>query len=236
MSNQDKTLEIFCGIILQKDKIAEHTFHIKIQSGEFAKIKYVPGFTVDVFLTNPYYDSQSEVRKYSFWNYEPVYNIADFAINTFSNCEAVDWVKGVQEGDTIFFKEPSSEFAVDETGEHYFLIGDVNALSHLYEINRALAVSKEIHSLIYTANKHDVFPDLDHSFPLKFYIVNPKVPETILNLIKTHFPKHSKNTVAYVLGDAETGSLIYNFLKDNPDFDIEHIHFKSFLDDRKTEA
>lgn len=67
MSNQDKTSERLSGIILQKDKIAEHTFHIKMQSTDFSKIKYIDSKTCNVFLTNPYYNSQSEVRKYSFW-------------------------------------------------------------------------------------------------------------------------------------------------------------------------
>lgn len=235
MSNQGTTSEIFTGIILQKNKIAEHTFHVKIQSAEFSKIKYVAGFTADVFLSDPYYNPQSEVRKYSFWNYEPVYNIADFAINTFSNGKGSDWVKKIQEGDTIFFKEPYGDLVIDESGENYFLIGDITALSHLYEINRALAISKEVYSLIYTENKEDVFPDIDHSFPLKCYTLSPIDSKSILDLINTHFPKNCKNTVAYVLGDSETATTIYNFLKDNPDFDIPHIYFKSFWD-KKTEA
>lgn len=56
---------------------------------------------------------------------------------------------------------------MDESGKHYFLIGVIAALSHLYEINRAIAVNKEVHSLIYTANKDDVLPDLDRIFPIK---------------------------------------------------------------------
>ncbi|QIH32753.1 FAD-binding oxidoreductase [Sphingobacterium sp. DR205] len=228
MSNQGTTLEIFTGIILQKSKIAEHTIHIKIQSADFSKIKYVAGFTTDVFLSNPYYNPHSVSREYSFWNYEPVYNIADLAINTFSNGEGTDWVKGIQEGDTIFFKEPSGDLVIDQSGENYFLIGDITALSHLYEINRALAVSKEVYSLIYAGSKEDVFPDIDHSFPLKYYILRPIDSESILDLINIYFPKDSKNTVAYVLGDSENATAIYKFLKDNPDFDIQRIYFKSF--------
>jgi len=228
MSNQARTFEIFSGIILQKNKIAEHTYHIKIQSMDLSRIHYIPGFSIDIFLSNPYYNPLSEVRRYSFWNYEPVYHVADFAINTFSNGKGAQWVQTVQEGDTIFFKEPSSEISMNDTADHYFLIGDIIALSHLYEINRALSVSKQVSSFIYAEHQEDIFPDLDHSFPLETHIIESLDPQKIIELISLNFPEHKTNTIAYILGDSKTVSYIYNYLKDNPMYDISTIYIKSF--------
>lgn len=83
--NNQKALTVQSGTVLENKQIAAHTFHLKVQSDDFARMQYVAGFTVDIFLGNPFYDSHCEDRKYSFWNYEPVYHIADFAICTFSN-------------------------------------------------------------------------------------------------------------------------------------------------------
>jgi len=228
MSDQPTRYEIYSGIILQKNKIAEHTYHIKVQSTDFARMHYDAGFTLDVFLSNPYDNPQSEVRPYSFWNYEPVYQVADFAINTFSNGKGAQWIQTVQKGDTIFYTAPVGEFTMDDTADHYFLIGDVTALSHLYEINRAVAVSKEVTSLIYAQHAQDFFPDLDHSYPLKTYTLKTFCAEEIIELIKKHFPRHTPNSIAYIFGDSVTTTSIYDFLKDNPAFDIRRIFVKNF--------
>lgn len=228
MSNHINPFEIFSGIILQKNKIAEHSYHIKIQSPDFSRMQYLAGFTVDIFLSNPYYNPHSECRKYSFWNYEPVYQIADFAINTFSNGKGAQWVKSLQEGDTIFYKKPTAQLLIDNSGDHYFLIGDVTALAHLYEINRALTVSKQVSSFIYAAQDEDFYPDLDHSFPLKTFTINTFHADIIIALIVLHFPKYTRNTIAYIVGDSKTSIAIYNFLKDHPFYDMKFIYIKSF--------
>lgn len=89
------------GIVLEKKQISAHTFHLKIQSNYFAEMQYIPGFTMDIFLGNPIYNLQIEKRKYSFWNYEPVCQVADFAICTFSNGKGAEWIQLLQAGNTV---------------------------------------------------------------------------------------------------------------------------------------
>ena len=91
--NHQKDLIIQSGTVLENKQIAAHTFHLKIQSNDFIKMKYSAGFTIDIFLGNPFKDANCEDRKYSFWNYEPVYQTADFAICTFSNGKGTEWIQ-----------------------------------------------------------------------------------------------------------------------------------------------
>lgn len=102
--NYQKEMAVQTGFVLEKKQIAAHTFHLKIQSEDFAMMQYVPGFTVDIYLGNPSEDDNCEDRKYSFWNYEPVYHTADFAICTFSKGRGVEWIQRIQQGDRIYFK------------------------------------------------------------------------------------------------------------------------------------
>lgn len=228
MNSQTKPYDIFTGVILSKNKIAENTFHVRIQSRDFSKIQYTSGCTAEIFLSDPYYDSTSEVREYAFWNYEPVYHTADFAIYLFEQDKAAEWIITVKEGDTVFFREFSNEQALDDSGSHYFLIGDSRALAYLYEINRALAVSKRVDSFIYAQQEEDLFPDLDHSFPLNFYVVNPLQPTKIVELLKENFPEGTENTIVYILGNPEISSFISNYLKDNSPFEIRKMYVKDF--------
>ena len=202
--------DIFTGIVLLKTKIAAHTYHLKIQSPDFLQ----QGNTAEFFFSNPYYDPDSKVHQYPFWNYEPVYHTTDFAVHTFSE-ETSQWIKAVQEGDTVFFRQTSDGFEADENGEHYFLIGDLASLSRLYEINRTLSVSKTVSSLVYAEQAEDLFPDLDHSFPLNFFISKPIRSEEIIGHIRNHFPKNAKNTIAYILGNASITEAISEYIRKN---------------------
>ncbi|MDR6922615.1 MULTISPECIES: hypothetical protein [Chryseobacterium] len=212
-------LDIFMGIVLLKTKIAAHTYHLKIQSSDFLQ----QGNTAEFFFSNPYYDPQSKVHQYPFWNYEPVYHTADFAVHTFSE-ETSQWIKAVQEGDTVFFRQISDASEADETGEHYFLIGDVTSLSRLYEINRTLSVSKTVSSLIYAEQDEELFPDLDHSFPLNFFISKPVKPEKVIEHIRYHFPENAKNTIAYILGNASVTEVVSRYIRKDPSFRILKIY------------
>ncbi|MCT2563891.1 hypothetical protein [Chryseobacterium herbae] len=228
MNSQTQSSDFFSAIILSKNKIAENTFHIRIQSRDFSQIQYAAGYTAEIFLSDPHYNPDSEIREYAFWNYEPVFHTADFAIHTDPMDQAVAWIETVQEGDSIFFRKLSDELTLDDSGSHYFLIGDVKALAYLYEINRALAVSKKVDSLIYAERNEEVFPDLDHSFPLISHVINPLKPEKIGQIIKKKFPASTENTIVYMVGNSEISLQISNYIQGNPAFEIRKIYMKKF--------
>jgi NADPH-dependent ferric siderophore reductase len=234
--NRQKEATIRSGTVLENTKIAAHTYHIRIQSNDFARMEYVAGFTVDLFLGNPFYDRDCEDRKYSFWNYEPVYNIAYFAICTFSNGKGAEWVQQLKKGDTIFFKPPQGKLLVDKSAESYLLIGDITALSHLYEINRNLAVSKSVFSYIYAELEADLFPDIDGSFPFSHHIITPAQPGTVVNKIIAHLPKNLDDTIAYIFRHPEICIALHNFLKHERNMPLQNLRTKPFWKTEKEKA
>lgn len=228
MSNKRENQIIQSGIVLEKKQIANHTFYLKIQSDDFSQMEYVAGYTVDIFIGNPFTQVDCEDRKYSFWNYEAVYQIADFAICTFSEGIGAEWIKTLQQGDKIYFKPPRGKLLVDDSAENYLLIGDITSLSHLYEINRNLPFNKNIFSFIYSAKPADIFPDIDQSYPFEYYIVNPVSAYTILNMIKDRLPTNLENTIAYIFGHPETCITLHNYLKKTQNLPIENLRTKPF--------
>lgn len=228
MSNKEEIINTQSGIVLEKEQIAEHTFHIKIQSADFAQMKYIAGFTTNIFLGNPYYEKDCEYRKYSFWNYEPVHQVADFAICTFSKGKGAEWVQTLQQGDTIYFQPPSGKLLIDNNEVHYLLIGDITSLSHLYEIHRNLYVSKNVFSFIYSEQEADIFPDIDKSYPFNHHIINPIFSDEILNSIIKKLPEKLENTIAYIFGHPETCIKVHNYLKAERNISTQNLRTKPF--------
>lgn len=226
--NNQKALTIQSGTVLENKQIAAHTFHLKVQSDDFARMQYVAGFTVDIFLGNPFYDSHCEDRKYSFWNYEPVYHIADFAICTFSNGKGAEWIQKLQQGDCIYFKQPRGKLLVDNSAENYLLIGDITSLSHLYEINRNLSVSKNIFSFIYARHKADYFRDIDNSFPFNHQIIAQTQTDIVVNKIISSLPDNLDNTIAYIFGHPEVCMAMHNYLKHDRNLPLQNLRTKPF--------
>lgn len=227
--NQRNEPAIQMGTVVSNKQIAAHTFRLKIQSDDFAKMQYIPGFTVDIFLGNPFEVAGCEDRKYSFWNYEPVYNIADFAICTFSKGKGAEWIKELKKGASIFFKAPKGKLLADNSAENYLLIGDVTSLSHLYEINRNLAVSKTIFSFIYAEQEADLFADIDGSFPLHHSIIS--ISTGIDNVVKEiirHLPEQLDNTIAYNFGHPDICIALHNHLKQERNFHSQNLKTKPF--------
>ncbi len=226
--NHQKELTIQSGTVLENKKIAEHTFHLKVQSDDFGKMQYVAGFTADIFLGNPFHDNHCEDRKYSFWNYEPVYRIADFAICTFSNGKGAEWIRKLQQGDSIYFKQPRGKLLADNSAENYLLIGDITSLSHLYEINRNLAVSKNVFSFIYAEQEADFFTDIDNSFPFNHHIITPTLADIVVNTIISSLPQNLNHTIAYIFGHPEVCTAFHNYLKHDRNLPLQNLRTKPF--------
>ncbi|WP_300670521.1 hypothetical protein [Soonwooa sp.] len=124
-------------------------------------------------------------------------------------------------------------FFINEAATDYLLIGNVTSLAYLYELNRAIAVSKNVHSLVFANDAKEIFQDIDHSFPLDSYILDFKNPAELTKLLNENLPELSKNNVAYIAGDATEVALIHNFLKSNSKFSMDKIHYKNFRTEEK---
>ena len=234
--NHQKQPIIQSGTVLENRQIAAHTYHLRIQSEDFAQMEYAAGFTVDVYLGNPFYDTDCEDRKYSFWNYEPVYHIADLAICTFSNGTGAKWIQQLKKGDPVFFKPPKGKLLADNSAGNYLLIGDITSLSHLYEINRNLAVSKSIFSFIYAEQEADFFPDTDGSFPFSHHIISTANPDWVVDTIITHLPQNLDDTIAYTFGHPEICIALHNHLKHDKQVPLQNLRTKPFWKTEKDKS
>lgn len=66
MSNQKIIPNIFTGRIIQKNKITQHVFHLKVQSTDFSNMSCVAGAIVEVLLSNTSHYQNSEAVQYPF--------------------------------------------------------------------------------------------------------------------------------------------------------------------------
>lgn len=226
--NNHKEFSLQSGIVLEKKQIAAHTYHLKVRSEDFKKMHYVAGFTVDIYVGNPLNDARCVDRKYSFWNYEPVHHVADFAISTFSNGPGAKWIQNLRQGEPVFFKPPKGKLLADNSAENYLLIGDITSLSHLYEINRNLAVSKNVFSFIYAQKEADLFADIDNSFPFHHYIIAPLLTEMVMNRIIAQLPGSLNNTIAYIFGHPEICNRLHSYLKNERNMPVQNLRTKPF--------
>lgn len=196
------------GIILNVQQISAHTYHLKVQSNAFRNIS---SSTLEVIVNHPRTTKEIKTRTYSFWNFEPIHQVADLAINTFSNGLGAEWVKQVQSYDRIYFKESSNSVIVDESAEQYLLMGDITSLAHLYEIHRNLAISKKVFSAIFYQDNEDKFPDLDQSYPFYFHQLPFSREEDIRDDLKAILPKNLHNTLAYIVGESKRCKQLSHF-------------------------
>ncbi|OIN55680.1 hypothetical protein BLX24_28800 [Arsenicibacter rosenii] len=227
MGHRNDPNDMYSGVILKKEKIAEHTFHLKVQSSDFAQMNYVPGFTADVYVGNPYDNPFCEHRKYSFWNYDPVYHTADFALCTFSNGKGARWIQSAQVGEPVYFNQPQGKLLVDNTADNYLLIGDVTSLSHLYELHRGITISKNVRSFIYTECNDDLFADIDQSFPLDCHVISAKsVTENVKQILL--LSENVENTIVYNFGDPGVCMAIHAAFKNEYHVPLKNLRTKPF--------
>lgn len=216
------------AVILDIRQIARHTYHLKIQSEDFRQMAYIPGFTLNMYLGDPFTEPEVADRKYSFWNYDSENQIADIAICTFSKGKGAAWIQTLQPGDMVYFKPPRGKLLVDTSADKYLLIGDITALSHLYEIYRYLPADKDIFSFIYVKAAADIFPDIDGRLPFSYHIINPVSAKAITRQVILHLPEDIDRAMAYILGDPDTSVMLHNYFKKERAFPAQSLKTKPF--------
>lgn len=221
------------GKLIHIHQANRHVYHLKIQSDDFKQLEYIPGFTMDVFLGDPNTQENIDDRKYTIWNYEPIHQIIDVAICTFSNGKGANWVRTLEKGDTVYFKPPRGKLLLDDSADYYLMIGDITSLSHLYEIHRNLPLNKKVFSFIYTYNQRDIFPDIDDSFPLDYYVINPLDPEVVKNKIISLLPDFEGEGIAYLLGDPNTVITLQHYFKNERNWNPKNLKAKPFWKEAK---
>ncbi len=215
--------------VVYKEQIAAHTWHIKIKGEKLSNLDYTPGQHLRVFygLGKPT-GLKDKVRTYSIWNYDKYNKTIDLAVCTFSNGPGADWAKNLQIGDAVYFKGPEGKFTVDITGSYYLLVGDISALSHLYELNRNLAGKNVIHAIVYGEKEADFFPDLDGSTPIEFRVL-PQNPSDLLKIeLQIAMKVAAGKGIAYVGGDGRVCVELNRFFKKDLKWESSQIKTKPF--------
>lgn len=158
--------------IVAAERVAAHTYRLRLRGPALANWDYVPGQTLNVFFgLNSRADAASlRKRTYSIWGYDPAAGQLELAVCTFSDGPGAHWATQCQPGDEVHFYGPGGKFVLDPTAPAYALLGDVSCLAHFYELRRHIPAPVPVVSVIHARHADDCFPDVDGSWPLQFVV------------------------------------------------------------------
>lgn len=186
--------------VVAHQRIAAHTYHVRLAGEALRHLPYVPGYTVQVLLGGP----GAPDRKYSVWNYEPEAGLLDLAICTFSGGAGAHWVQRLRVGMPVLLQAPRGKLTLLDGYQTYYLVGDATALSHLYELHRNLRLSQQPVGCVYLQAEADLYPDLDGSHPLPHRVFQPLRPADVVAYVRELLPPTPGHDVAYLTGDPAT--------------------------------
>lgn len=247
--NSDSKIKFLKAVIVSKEKIASHTYHLKVQGDDIKNIDYTPGMHMKVVveLTD---DSLQNVklRSYSIWNYDSQEGTIDVAVCTHSSGLGSKWIEQAEAGDDFCFFLKKT-LIVDDSADNYFFVGDISTLGHFYKINRALPKDKKVFSFMY-GNETDFFPDLDGSKPFNFYMLpsdkhlpapidflEEKITAALDKLHKDDSIKLEASTgscIVYIGGDARICAELTSFFTRKLGWHPSQIKMKSFWNPDKS--
>lgn len=215
--------------LIQKEQIADHTYHLKIQGDDLKNLDYKPGEHVRILVgVDKATSMQHKVRTYSVWQYEHTNGVMDLAVCTHSTGIGSLWARESSIGDSIYLVGPRGRFTVDDSGDYYVFVGDPSALAHLYEINRNLTGHKQVLSLIYADREEDLFPDLDGSRPFQFNVLPRNSGETIIEQLHFLLKKATGKGMLYVGGDSRICVTLNRHFRYSLDWSSRQIKTKPF--------
>ena len=235
LENILKKMVLENAIIVKKEQISHSVYKIRIKSERIKKEAFAPGYflRLGIGIGNDDLDFKDKVRSYSVWNINQEEGYLDLAIATESKGIGAQWITTCKEGDVVYFKWKKGNFLVDNTADSYLMIGDLSALSHLYILNRHLAETKQIHSLVYSQKPSDFFEDIDGTRPLNSYCLEQNSISEILDLIKEITPKMKGNKMVYIAGDSRVCIALNKYFKNDLNWSTKQIKTKPFWNPEK---
>jgi NADPH-dependent ferric siderophore reductase len=189
--------------IIFKQQITSKTWHIrlKVNSADFKD--YVPGEHLRILVGRHNNSSISDmVRTYSVWNYDELQQTVDLAVCTFSGGSGARWAIEANVGDTVLYGGPKGKFTIDTSVQNYLFLGDVSALSHLYELRRNAGINKNITGIVYADSPEYIFPDISLCRTTPFgYLKNDAnlLKSVIAEIAWNNISK--ENTIVYIAGE-----------------------------------
>lgn len=216
--------------IIEKSRLSNAAYKIRLQSESITKVNFVPGtfLRLGIGFDKEDIPLKDKIRSYSVWDINKTEGHIDLAIATHSNGIGADWAMRCKTGDSVYFKWKKGAFLVDDTADGYLMIGDLSALSHLYMIRRNLSNNKKVESMIYSPEKSDLFPDIDGSLPFAFYEMPHNPYMEIMVLIKEIIPKMKGTKMVYIAGDSRICVAINQYLRKELHWETKWIRTKPF--------
>ena len=223
------------GIVIHKSRISKTVYHIRIQSDSLKNIGYVPGDFLRVFVGKGKTDLsiKEKIRSYSVWSLDSQKCELDMAVTTLGNGPGAQWAIECNEGDITYFLWHRGKFKIDSSADDYVFIGDLSALSTLYEFNRNL-IGKMIYIIIYSQDRDDFFVDIDGKAPFAFNYLPDNPSAEIVVKLKHLQPKLKEHTIIYVAGDSRVCVAVTQFLRREWNWDSRRIKAKPYWNPEKT--
>jgi len=241
--NTESKIKFHKAVITNKEKIAAHTYHLRIQGEGIKNLDYTPGMHMKVRVGMGSDASQyDKVRSYSIWDYDSDKGTLDVAVCTHSEGLGTKWIETVEPGTDFYFFLKKTLIA-DDSADNYFFIGDISTLGHFYSVNRSLSKGKKIFSFIYGNDESDLFADLDGTKPFDFYVrpadkVSPApidfLQEKICAVFAGQSPENGRtnneqhNYIVYLGGDARVCAALPPYFMQKFGLKPEQIKMKSF--------
>lgn len=223
------------AVLIDKQQLTEHTFHLKIQGDDLKNLPYTPGEHLRVLVgVDKGTSMQDKVRTYSVWQYDPANASMDLAVCTHSTGIGARWVREIALGDMLYFGGPKGKFTVDQSGDYYVFVGDPSALAHLYEINRHLEPSKPVISLIYGDTTSDLFADLTGEKPFTFYQLSQNPGSAVIEKLDAQLKNKSGKGILYVGGDGRLCVALNKHFRNELHWESRQIKTKPFWLPNKT--
>lgn len=229
------TLVFKQGIIVHKSQLSKSVYHIRIQSTSFKNIEYTPGDFLRVFVGKGQteFSIKEKIRSYSIWCLDTEKCELDMAVTILGKGPGAQWAIECKEGDIAHFIWHKGKFKIDSSADDYILIGDVSALSTLYDFNRRLT-GKKVYPIIYSQDEDDFFGDIDGSEPFKFNCIPNNSFAIIRIKLKFLKLKLKPNTNVYVAGDSRICVAVTQFLRKEWNWDSRRIKAKPYWNPEKT--
>lgn len=217
------------AIVIYKEKLNEHVFHLKIRGEDLSDLNYISGQHLRILVgLGKSTAFKDKVRTYSVWNYDKDNQTIDIAVCTHSNGIGSKWITDLKIGEKIYFSKPKGNFVIDNSADFYIFVGDISALAHLYEIRRNLTAEKKVYSLIYSDKTEDFFEDLDKSVKFDFKKLPENSSDDIIKEI-TAFATISKGKgIVYLGGDGRVCVTLNKHFKKIFNWDTKQIKTKPF--------
>lgn len=205
------------GNLLYIEQLTPLVWHIRLAAALLKPFDpdRVPGYWLSLRIGGYF-------RRYPIWNYDPLRQIVDLAVPTSHDWIVTEWLENLGLGDEIVYLEAEETTTREISADAYYLIGDVDALSFFYQLNRNLPFNKIVKSLIYSTSENLLFPDLDKSYPFDFHLLGTSMPETVLKKFQALFSSPTNDCAELLCGNVDVNEDLVQFIergwqsKENP--------------------